>query len=421
MMSDGTAEAVALGIFIFTYALISFNRRGKSRVELPAAALIGGALMLVFGIVSPSAALAGINWNTIVLILGMMLIAAAMEATGFFVWIASIVSRSRSPARLLIVVCTVTALLSALILNDAVVLIFSPVVILTARRMNVTPVPYLIMEAMSANIGSAATEVGNPQNAYIASVSNVPFHAFTILALPPTVLSLVAAIAIALFVGKVHFSNANFSINSVNDGETVIRRRPIEFMLLLVSAVFAGFYTSSFTHFPIAMIALIGGIVSLVAAPFMSDATNQQILQKVDWGIILFFIGLFILISGVQSSGLLSTIVNYFQQVSGGSAATVGGMTVLAAILSNMTSNVPAVLLLAPVVQSVAPTTRIWLTLALSSTFAGNATIIGAAANVIVARAASKQGIHISLSEFVKYGIPITLVSLLLTVVLLSV
>ncbi len=419
-MSGGIPETIALGVFIFTYALISFNRRGKSRVELPAAALIGGALMLIFGIVRPSAALAGINWNTIILILGMMLIAAAMDATGFFVWVASIVSRSRSPAKLLVVVCAVTALLSALILNDAVVLIFSPVVILTARRMSVNPVPYLIMEAMSANIGSAATEVGNPQNAYIASVSTVPFHTFTILALPPTVLSLVAAIIIALFIGKVHFSNSDFSAKDRTEGEIVIRKGPIEFMLLLVSAVFAGFYASSFTHFPIAMTALIGGIVSLVAVPFMSDATNQQILQKVDWGIILFFIGLFILISGVQSSGLLSTIVGYFQNASGGSAGTVAGMTVLTAILSNLTSNVPAVLLLAPVVQNIAPTTRMWLTLALSSTFAGNATIIGAAANVIVARAASKQGIHISLSEFAKYGIPITLVSLLLTVAALS-
>lgn len=419
-MSGAFSEVAALVIFLFTYSLISFNRRERSRIELPAAALAGGALMMVTGILPPSAAIQSINWNTIVLVLGMMLIVASMDSTGFFIWFANLISRSRNPAYLLGTVCGITALLSAFILNDAVVLIFTPVVIRAARRMNVQPVPYLIMEAISANVGSAATEVGNPQNAYIASVSGVPFHTFTLLALTPTILSLAAAFIIALVIGRVHFNRRK--LHAPDEAAPVFRVRkwPVRIMTSLLVLVFLGFYTSSIFRIPISVIALTGGIAALLITPFISEDNNQQVLQKVDWGILMFFIGLFILIAGVESSGLLSSVISGFQQLSGGSAGTVAGMTVLSAVLSNLTSNVPAVLLLSPVVQSTVPTTKIWVTLALSSTFAGNATIIGAAANVIVARGAGREGIHISLAEFMRYGLPITLVSLLFTVLLLS-
>ncbi|MBX8637608.1 MAG: hypothetical protein KIY11_04515 [Thermoplasmata archaeon] len=418
-MQPVAQEFIALIILIFTYSLISINRSGRNRIDLPAAALAGGALMLLSGVVSPERALAYINWNTILLILGMMLIVSSMEAVGFFVWISTKIVKVSNPAYLLILISAITAFLSALILNDAVVLIFTPVIVLTARRIGVSAIPYLIMEAVSSNIGSAATEVGNPQNAYIASISGVPFHTYTALALIPTLLSLAAAILIAFFVGRRHFGRAFSRVSTAQSRDRQVRRGPLIFMAVLVSVVFIGFYTSYFTHFPISVIALIGGIASLVAVPFLSESSNQDILQKVDWGIIMFFVGLFVLIAGVESSGLLNTIVINFQHLSGGAVDTVGGISVLAAVLSNVTSNVPAVLLLAPVVQHL-PSTRLWVALALSSTFAGNATIIGAAANVIVVRAAARQNIRITLAEFSSYGLPITAVSLLFTILFLT-
>ncbi len=418
-MQPVAQEFIALIILIFTYSLISVNRSGRNRIDLPAAALAGGALMLLSGVVSPERALAYINWNTILLILGMMLIVSSMEAVGFFVWISTKIVKVSNPAHLLLLVSAITAFLSALILNDAVVLIFTPVIIMAARRIGVSAIPYLIMEAVSSNIGSAATEVGNPQNAYIASISGVPFHSYTALALIPTLLSLAAAILIAFFVGRRHFSKAFNPVSATPSPDRQVRRGPLIFMAILVSAVFIGFYTSYFTHFPISVIALIGGIASLVAVPFVSDSSNQDVLQKVDWGIIMFFVGLFVLIAGVESSGLLNTLVVNFQRLSGGAVDTVGGISVLSAVLSNVTSNVPAVLLLAPVVQHL-PSTRLWVALALSSTFAGNATIIGAAANVIVIRAAARQNIRITLAEFSRYGLPITAVSLLFAILFLT-
>lgn len=419
-MQTAAQEFIALVILIFTYTLISLSRNGRNRIDLPAAALMGGALMLLSGVVSPEAALSYINWNTILLILGMMLIVSSMEAVGFFVWISTKVVKSPNPVYLLILICAVTALLSALILNDAVVLIFTPVIILTTRRMGISAVPYLIMEAVCSNIGSAATEVGNPQNAYIASISGVPFHTYTTLALAPTLLSLAAAIIIAFFVGGIHFRKEFSQSQITGSNDIQVRRGPLAFMTFLVLAVFAGFYTSYFTHFPISAVALIGGIASFVSVPFLSGSSNQDILQKVDWGILMFFVGLFVLISGVESSGLLGSIVLSFQRLSGGTVDTIGGMTVLSSILSNVTSNVPAVLLLAPVVQH-APSAGLWIALALSSTFAGNATIVGAAANVIVVRAAARHGVRITLKEFSSYGLPITIVSLVMTVLSLSV
>ncbi len=407
------AEIVALVVFIFTYALISFGRLGKNSVEMPAAAMLGGALMIIAGVVTPDAALASINWGTITLILGMMLIAAAMDMSGLFRWISSsLVRTSGTPRLFMVLVSLVTAFLSALILNDAVVLIFTPVIIASARKMGFSPIPPLVMEAISANIGSAATEVGNPQNAYIANISGIQFHVFTEFLLPVTAISLAFAIMFALFVGKREGESTEAAGPATNAQADTVFTAPMYFMSAVVAAVFAGFYI--FPHSDIPYVALIGGTISLFFIPFITGRNGQELLMKVDWGILLFFVGLFVLISGIESSGLLQLIVSALTNVDGRLLSSVGGVTLLTAVLSNMVSNVPAVLLISPVLgQGTAP--ELWLALAASSTFAGNATIIGAAANVIVARGASREGVKIRLGAFMKYGLPITVFSLVVT------
>lgn len=370
--------------------------------------------MLLFGVISPSEALASINWNTILLLLGMMLTVSAMEASGFFAWISNMIANtSHKQFTFLVYTSCLTALLSALILNDAVVLIFTPVIIMSARRLGISPVPPLIMEAISANIGSAATEVGNPQNAYIASVSLVGFHTFTEYILPVTLVSLLASFGIA-------FLLSGRNGQSVCDsGETVVVKKvPLLFMLSSVVAIFAAFYTSSITHFPIAAIALIGGVVNFFAMPLLTNRSSQELLVRVDWGILLFFIGLFILIAGIQDSGLLKDIVSVLTLNNNSTLHSTAGLNIVTAVLSNLVSNVPAVLLLTPAVAAGA-NVKLWVTLAASSTFAGNATIIGAAANVIVARSAAREGVTVTLKEFMKYGLPVTVLSLLFTYLLI--
>jgi Na+/H+ antiporter NhaD/arsenite permease-like protein len=407
-------ELAALLIFLLTYGLISFGRLGKSRIEMPSAALLGGALMLIFGLLSPAEALSDINWNTIVLLLGMMLTVSSMEACGFFHWISGlIVKGAHRQFSFVVYTSLLTAFLSALILNDAVVLIFTPVIIIAARRINVSPVPALIMEAISANIGSAATEVGNPQNAYIASVSGVAFRTFSFYLLPVTVLSLLVALIISYFFAEKRDAGADTGVK-----EERVNRLPLIYIIASVTAIFAGFFTSSETHIPIATVALIGGVINFFVTPLITGRNSQELLVRIDWGIILFFIGLFILIGGIESSGLLSGIVYAITFAHPDALESIAGLNVATAILSNLVSNVPAVLLLSPVIKGGA-TTKLWVTLAGSSTLAGNATIIGAAANVIVARSASREGVSITLRQFMKYGLPITLISLLFNYLLI--
>ncbi len=411
------AQLAALVIFLFTYSLISFGRLGKSKIEMPAAALLGGGLMLLFGIVSPYAALAAVSWETIILILGMMLVAAGLDMSGIFQWVSSILVRgSRTPFLFIVYVSLITAFLSALILNDAVVLIFTPVIIASARKMGISPVPPLVMEAISANIGSAATEVGNPQNAYIANVSGIEFHVFTEYLLPVTVISLAFAILYSLLMARSEGTRADFQGQSVLPSPVRLTG-PMYFMAGVVFAVFACFYIFPLSDIP--YVAIIGGAVSLISTPFISGRRGQEMLMKVDWGILLFFIGLFVLISGIESSGLLNLFVAVLGSLDARLLSTVGGLAVLTSLLSNMVSNVPAVFLLSPALAPGA-TSQMWLSLAASSTFAGNATILGAAANVIVARSASREGVRIRLSTFMKYGLPITAVSLLVAVLYLQ-
>lgn len=371
--------------------------------------------MLLTGIVTPRDALLSINWETIVLIFGMMLIVSGMDASGFFKWISSILVRAAKSQKQFIAYTTlITAFLSALILNDAVVLIFTPVIIASARKMGVSPVPPLIMEAISANIGSAATEVGNPQNAFIANVSHIGFHVFTAYLLPATIAALAFGVLFAVAVTR-----KETAFPPEPSERAVERPTPqMYFVACVVIGVFAAFYALPVADAPIT--AMIGGVVTLIALPLMAAGRVHVLAARVDWGILLFFIGLFILIAGVESSGLLGLIVGMLHSVDGRLLNSVAGLTLLTAVLSNMVSNVPAVLLLSPIVQGSA-TPRLWLTLAAASTFAGNATIVGAAANVIVVRAASKEGVRIRLSAFMKYGLPITIASLLLTVLFLQV
>lgn len=412
-------EGAALAILLFTYGLISFGRLGKNSVEMPSAALMGGALMLLAGIITPAEALASISWGTILLILGMMLIVAGMDLSGLFSWMSSKLAKvARTQIHFVVYVSLLTAFLSALILNDAVVLIFTPVVISSARKMRFSPVPPLVMEAISANIGSAATEVGNPQNAFIANVSGVEFHTFTTYLLPVALAALAFAVLYAVLLSRkdtdIHMEKAE---DGREGGETDPPVFQLLFMAALVFSVFAAFYA-----FPVAdspFIAMTGGIISLFAIPLMTGRSGQEMFAKVDWGILLFFVGLFILIGGVASSGLLGSFVSGLSAADPALLSSVGGITLLSSLLSNLVSNVPAVLLLSPLMGKAA-NARLWLTLAASSTFAGNATIVGAAANVIVVRAAAKEGVRIRLAVFMKYGLPITVVSLLLTFLFLQ-
>ncbi len=430
-----TVMVLALAIFTLTYVLISVRDFKVFKVDRYLAALIGAGLMVLFGIVTPKEAWEAIDLGTIGLLLGMMLLVVGLELCGFFTWVSiRLVSRSKNHFQFLVLLMVVTAVLSALILNDTVVLIFTPIVIKVCQMIGANPVPFLVAEACAANIGSVATPVGNPQNAYIAVQSGISFNQFFIGLAPVAVLSLAAAIGIIWLVYRRQFStigrssrNGVFQSSQRIDASAALRdlplrpvHRSIYFVMLVLGLVFTGFVLSNWLGISLPLVALLGGLTVLIALPFMNQSAGYVIMaKKVDWTLLLFFIGLFILLKGLDTSGVLQEMLDGFNSINNDGIATVSGLTGFTALLSNLISNVPAVILLSPFVADL-NSDKMWLTLASSSTLAGNATILGAAANVIVVEGARKQGVLVTFWQFVKGGVIVTIVTLLISIILLQ-
>jgi Na+/H+ antiporter NhaD/arsenite permease-like protein len=422
---------IALAVFLLTYALISLRKVGRWTLDRPAVALFGAVLMILLGVVAPGEALAAIDLNTIALLLGMMLVVVSLELCGFFDLVARrMIAASKDQRIFLAVVMVTTAFLSALILNDAVVLLFTPVIIKACRAIKANPVPYLIAEAISANIGSVATPVGNPQNAFIAMRSGIDFVTFVSRLLPTALISLAVAFVIIWFVFKKQLGDATPGGNGARRIDCAEAAQAIgngavhpavKFVLAILLLVVIGFLLSGAMNVPLSIIALAGGAALLMFLPFLNrTVTPKLMLAKVDWGLLIFFAGLFIVLKGVQVSGLLDDMMSAFQSASGGSLSNVWGLSAFSAILSNLISNVPAVMLLAPFVGSLGQQ-DMWLALAGSSTLAGNATILGAAANIIVVESALCHGVEVSLKDFIKAGLPIAIVTLIVCAALLAI
>ena len=408
--------AVATAVFLVTYVLISLRNIRRFPIERPAVAMLGGALMLVLGVLTPADALLAINLDVLLLLVGMMVLVAGLDACGFFDLVSSrIALRAKSQAWFLVWLMIATAALSALVLNDTIALLVTPVVVRSARALRVNPVPYLVAVAIAANVGSVATEVGNPQNAFIAIRSGIPFLTFSAYLLPVTVVCLVVSIGLVWLAFRKDLATPLVTVASVP--AVHLQRRGLGFTLGVTVAV-SGAFLASGTPDWLPLIALAGGSFVLFFLPFLTTATARTLIAKVDWSIILFFIGLFVVLGGVRVSGLSAAIQGGFTTALGGRSGGLVWLVGLSSLLSNLISNVPAVLLLAEVVPQ--GSTQLWLALAASSTLAGNATILGAACNVIVVQAASRDGVTVTMKDFVKAGLPVTAATLLLSTVLIA-
>lgn len=426
---------LALLVFIVTYALISIRRFKKLRIERPAAALLGAALMVLLLVVTPDEAINAVRTHidTIVLLLGMMLLVVILEFSGFFDLISLyIVKHAKSPFGFLAMLMAVTGTLSALILNDTVVLIFTPILVKSCRLIKTDPVPYLIAEAFAANIGSVATPIGNPQNAYIAIKSGISFTTFTVRLLPVAAVCLFIGIIVTWFVFRKDFiANTDLVIKRskfLNVHWHVYREEIIEqnkdgyknsinnlknstslyLAIGILVSVFIGFL---FVR-EMFIVAIIGGCIALFFVPLLGKVKTRFVLKNIDWGILLFFAGLFVVLAGVEKANVFSWFDKEYLQ-------TTASLSLVSAILSNLISNVPAVMLIASI-SSYQLSQQLWLALAASSTLAGNATILGAAANIIVAEAGSVMGVEIGFWKFMKAGMIVTALTLIASILMLS-
>jgi Na+/H+ antiporter NhaD/arsenite permease-like protein len=433
---------IGAAVFLVTYALISIRRLPRVRVDRPAAALLGAGLMLVFGVVSPEAAIDAINMDIILLLVGMMLLAAGLELCGFFEWVSLwMIRHSKSQFQLLVLTMVVTGALSALVLNDTVVLLFTPIIIRTCRLLKSNPIPFLIAEAVAANIGSVATVVGNPQNAYIATKAGISFVDFSAKLLPVSAVCMAVAILMLHlfyrkeletgssqevrkeiselgwdeFQKKILGNNSSYEV-SVNRMES--RRTGLIVLLGITGITFVAFVGSHVLETPVAIIAFLAGTAAVFVLPIVSDVKTKDMLAGVDWSIILFFVGLFIVIAGVKTCGLLDAMSDFFP-FGDGAVPTPAWLAALSTVLANLVSNVPAVMLLSEMIPL--SQADLYLVLASSSTLAGNATILGAAANVIVAEKAEAMGVEVGFWRFAVVGFPIAMVTLFVSTLLLSI
>lgn len=407
-----TLQLTALIIFIITYTGIIFTRLPGMNIDRPSAAFFGAIAMIVAGVVSFGGAIAAIDFNTIGLLLGMMIMITTLQMDGFFALIATkTIGWSATRRRLLTLIVWITGISSAFLVNDAVVLLFTPVIISICRKGELNPVPYLIAEILASNIGSVMTITGNPQNMLIGINSGLTYGEFLIRLMPVSILGLaiVGPVIRRLYPGEfsgnpaIRISTAGFGYN----------RSAMRYSVPVFGLVTVLFFLGKITGLSIPVIALAGAALMMMVA----REKPSEIIGRVDWVLLLFFSTLFIVVHGLESSGLISVLSGRFRLQEGLQA--VGFIHALSLVMSQVVSNVPFTVLMLPVMKP-AGSELLWITLASASTLAGNATIIGAMANLIVIETAGKSGIHITFRNFLLPGIIVTLLSFIISFVIIS-
>jgi Na+/H+ antiporter NhaD/arsenite permease-like protein len=399
-----TFPAVAsLIVFVATYGLISVHRIRFLNLDRPSVALIGAVLMVLLGVVPFDDALRGaINWETLLLLLGMMIVVAYLQLARFFEFVSTwILLRSGNPRRLLALLIAASGLLSALFVNDTICVLFTPVVLGAVLRAKLNPVPFLIALVTAANIGSVMTLTGNPQNMLVGIFSRIPYGTFFLYLLP------VGVVGLVLDWGILRWRYARELEGSFETAGLVlpdVDRPALIRVLAVVGLMCLGFLLPVERGLPglepgqkLPLVALAGaGLVLLVGG-----ARPSQAFARVDWGLLVFFAGLFVVIAGINRTGILPALHGRVAPLFDPAG---GVLTVFTVAMSNLVSNVPYVL----VVQKWVSGTYSWVLIAMASTFAGNLTIVGSVANMIVLEL-SKDQAKIGFVEYLKAGVPVTL------------
>lgn len=404
-------QLTALIIFIFTYVGIIFTRLPGINVDRPSAAFFGAVAMVVFGVLDLGEAVKAIDYNTIALLLGMMIIISTLQLDGFFSLIArKTLSWSRTPGRLLVIITFVTGIASAFLVNDAVVLLFTPVIIAICRTSRLNPVPYLIAEILASNTGSAMTITGNPQNMLIGITSGIDYATFFFKLLP------VSLSGMLLIVGMVRwFFRSEFRpgrVIAAGENHFHYQMPSMKFSVPIFLGVVALFFLGKIVGLSIPVIALAGASLILL----LGKVKPSEVIKNVDWVLLLFFASLFIVVEGAVKAGLMDAFIH--GSVLTGDLEGIVKLHGLSLFMSQIVSNVPYTVMMLPVLKSL-PGDILWLSLASASTLAGNATIIGAMANLIVIESAEKEKVTIGFWQFFKIGLPVTLLSFLISIAVL--
>ena len=399
LLSEARIVAAYL-IFFGSYFVFALGKFPWMKIDRPGAAIIGAVLMVAFRIVGTDEALQSIDFATIVLLFAMMVVVANLRLGGFFERLAESIVRRLHPHHLLPTVILLCGVLSAFLVNDIVCLVMTPFVLHMARRLGMPPVPYLVAVATSSNIGSVATITGNPQNMLIGSLSGISYLDFSARLGP------VAAVGLFLNWGLIYWlclrgkgdrAEVAVVLSSAEFRHGAMRKKPV----VVLAIVLAGFLVGV----PPAMMAAIGAALLLITR----TVEPRKVYQEIDWGLLIFFVGLFVIVAGAHRAGLTATLL---EPAADWDLHRIVIFVPVTAFLSNVVSNVPAVMLLRTLVSSFPDPHSGWLMLAMASTLAGNLTITGSIANLIVVERAAADGVQIRFGEFLRIGVPVTVATL---------
>ncbi|MFT3830400.1 MAG: anion transporter [Opitutaceae bacterium] len=390
------ATITLVGVAIGRYPALKMNRA--------TIALVGAVLFVACGLLPLEAAYRAVDWNTILLLFGMMVLNVNLRIAGFFHLVNSHVIRfARTPRRLLALIVFVAGTLSAIFLNDTIVLVFTPLVLDLTSALKRNPLPYLVGLVTAANIGSVATITGNPQNMLVGIASGIGFVDFTRALGPIALLGLMVDWLVVVLVYRREFRGEIFAERlelPPQQYRPLLRKSMIATGLMLVALIVGA---------PVPLAAAAAAALLLITRRL----EPEKVFQEIDWALLVFFSGLFVVTGAIEHSGLGTRLFALLRPYAD---AGPGPLTIVSLILSNVVSNVPAVMLFRPVVPGLAEPHQAWLTLAMATTLAGNLTLLGSVANLIVAETARRRGVHLGFVEYLKAGTPVAILTLLIGV-----
>jgi Na+/H+ antiporter NhaD/arsenite permease-like protein len=405
IVQDPTASRVSI-LFVLVYLALALGRVPGLRIDRAGIAVVGAAAVLACRFLTLSEAAQAIDFETLALLFGMMVVVAYLKLAGFFSLATdAIAARFAGPYSLLAVVICLSGLLSAFLVNDVVCVALTPLVLRLCRRLNRPAIPYLIGLATASNIGSVATITGNPQNIIIGSLSGISYLRFTARLAPIAFVGLVLDVLLVAFVYRKSLSSIHKSktVEVALDPTRVHRWLLVKSIAVTLTAILLFFMGQ-----PTAVVAL-----GAAGVMMLGRVRPEKVYRIVDWPLLIMFAGLFVVVHAFDVHVIRDSGIERWKSLQNSPVVIVSGLSL---VLSNLVSNVPAVLLFKPLVAIIPEKEQAWLALAMSSTLAGNLTVLGSVANLIVVESARRERTELGFFEYLKVGIPLTLTTALIGV-----
>lgn len=410
-----------LSIFVITYLIIISEKVHRTTI-----AFVGAILLILLKVIDFAEAVSFVDFHTIGLLIGMMIIVNIMKNTGVFQFIAikSAKKTKGKPLQLLIILSIVTAVCSALLDNVTTVLLVVPVTIVITETLDINPIPFLITQILASNIGGASTLIGDPPNIMIGSKTHLGFMDFVINLMPVSIIILIVTLFIVQIIYKKQMivdENNIKKIMNMDENLAISDKKLLIKSLFVITFTLLGFVFHQFIGVESAVIALTGASVLLL----ISKADPEYIFKKIEWPTIFFFVFLFILVGGLEHTGLLDKLANQIVHFTNGDLLLTALFILwVSAILSAFLDNIPFVATMIPLIQSIGMQSTfniepLWWALALGACLGGNGTLIGASANVVVAGIIEKHNYKLSFSQYFKIAFPLMIVSIVISTIYL--